>query len=108
MALCLIKSTLKVGDLVYPKGDEVDLDDALVARLPAGTVKVLPPRAEPPRADGPTFEAWVAGGEAADLYPPTGYLALDSPGWDAERDRRRAVAKAEAAERVAAAFAKKK
>lgn len=39
---CKVLLPLKAGDEVTPPGAEIDLDDAIVAALPAGTVEAVP------------------------------------------------------------------
>lgn len=41
---------------------------------------------------GPTFEEYVAAGYLAKNYPPTGYAAKASPGWDAYQAEQAAAA----------------
>lgn len=36
---------------------------------------------QPPSGEGPTFEDWIKEGLKPENYPPTGFQAKDTPGW---------------------------
>ncbi len=60
------------------------------ATTPAGTsVRYpTPPPGSPLRTNGPAFEEFVRAGYSPAAYPPYGYAAVESPGWQAEQTRR--------------------
>ena len=65
----------------HPRGYSHDL-------RPVGPIT---PAATPSLPGGPTLEEWVRAGYAAHSYPPSGYLAVDTVGWQHEQQRRAAV-----------------
>jgi hypothetical protein len=102
----LVNSNLKLDGTHYPAGVAIDIDDATLAKIPAGVVTPLRPVplfVPPPKSakltetpapagkpqvvalndDGPTFEEYVDAGYDKATYPPDGYAAKDSAAWRA-------------------------